>query len=152
MARVISVAINLAIALIATSGVALSAGPPTATQSVDFHDIQRDGSVAVIGHFGLPIGRIVKIEGRLAKASKVSNEVTLEFRTVNGAAFRDPHWSPTVQVRNTDALPADVDIVVEGYEFLVWRGSAESNWHLDVEFMITQVIAPDRLKLNRLEP
>ncbi len=121
--------------------------------SVDFHDIHRDGKVAVIGHFGIPIGQIVTVEGRLAKASKVSNNMTLHFTKVNGVAREESgKWHPLIQIQNVDALPKDETIVVEGYEFLFWRGDPQINWHLEVAFFITKVIAPKDLKVNARKP
>ncbi len=129
------------------------AGVGSSKQSVDFHDIHRDGRVAIIGHFGIPIGKTVTVEGALAKPSKVSNDVTLHFTKVNGAAVEeDKKWGSYIQVSNVDALPKDETIVVEGYEFLSWRGSAEANWHLEVEFVITKVISPSNLKPNQWTP
>ena len=123
--------------------------------SVDFHDIHRDGKVAVIGHFGIPIGQIVTVEGSRAEASKISNGRTLRFTKVNGVAAPkqdESPWPSLVQVQNVDLLPDDEVIVVEGYEFLRWTGDPEVNWHVEVKFMITKVIAPKSLKVNGSEP
>ena len=128
------------------------AGVGDKKQSVDFHDIHQDGTVAIIGHFGIPIGQTVTVEGSLAKPSKISNDVTLHFTKVNGTAVEDKKWGSYIQVRNVDSLPKDETIVVEGYEFLSWRGAAEINWHLEVEFIVTKVISPSNLKPNQWTP
>ena len=138
----------LAVLGLATGTAAAFAGVDNRRQSVDFHDIHRDGTVAVIGHFGIPIGQIVTIEGSLAKPSKVSNDTTLHFTKVNGIPVDDKKWGPYIQVGNVDSLPKDATIVVEGYEFLTWTGSPEINWHTEVGFVITKVISPGSLKTN----
>ena len=56
--------------------------------------------------------------------------------------------SPWIQIHNVDSLPEDETIIVEGYEFLSWRGDPQINWHLEVSFMITKVVAPKGLKVN----
>lgn len=125
-------------------------------QSVHFRDIHRDGTVSVIGHFGIPIGQIVTIEGALAKPSMVSNDRTLHFSIMNGKPISKPsepqRWPPLIQIRNVDSLPKEETVVAEGYEFLNWRGDPKINWHLEVEFMITKVISPANLKLNGRRP
>lgn len=120
--------------------------------SVSFRDIHRDGKVAVVGHFGIPIGQKVTVEGRRAKPSKVSNEMTLAVSEVNGAAATERGESPLIQMQNVDSLPENETIVVEGYEFLSWRGDPDINWHADVSFMITKVISPKGLKINAMKP
>ena len=37
--------------------------------AVDVRDIHRDGKVAIVGHFGIPIGQKVTVEGHRAKRS-----------------------------------------------------------------------------------
>lgn len=113
--------------------------------SVDFRDIHRDGPVTVLGHFGTPIGQIVTVEGRRAKPSKVSSEMTLSVTTVDGVADTRRGDSALIQVQNVDSLPAGEPIVVEGYEFLSWRGDPQTNWHVDVSFIITKVVSPKDL-------
>jgi RNA polymerase sigma factor (sigma-70 family) len=125
---------------------------PKAKVSVDFRDIHRDGKVAVVGHFGIPIGQNVTVEGRRAKASKVSDEMTLHVAKVNGVAAARRGESPLVQMQNVDSLPEDETIIVEGYEFLSWRGDPDINWHVEVDFMITKVVAPKGLKVNARKP
>ena len=120
--------------------------------SVDFRDIHRDGKVAVVGHFGIPIGQNVTVEGSRAKASKVSNEMTLHVAKVNGVAAAKQGESPLIQIQNVDSLPEDKTIIVEGYEFLSWRGDPQINWHMEVSFMITKVVAPKSLKVNARNP
>ena len=124
-------------------------------QSVHFRDIHRGGAAEIIGHFGLPIGQTVKLKGVLAKPSKVSNRSTLRVQAVNDETlpeYRGGGWPPLIQISNIDDLPAGVTIVLEGYEFAVWRGSAEKNWHLNVNFMATRVIAPKSLEFDRAPP
>ena len=132
------------------------AGEEGRKQTVHFRDIHRDGTVSIIGHFGIPIGQIVTIEGTLAKPSMVSNQRTLRFAMINGRPVpetNDPQkWPPLIQVRNVDSLPKEETIVAEGYEFLDWRVDPNINWHLEVEFMITKVISPARLKVNDRSP
>ena len=123
--------------------------------SVDFRDIHRDGKVAVLGHFGIPIGQNVTVEGRRAAASKISNEMTLRFTKVNGVAAAkesESPWPLLIQIQNADSLPEDEAIIVEGYEFLSWRGDPQSNWHVDVAFIITKVVSPKGLKVNAWKP
>jgi hypothetical protein len=122
---------------------------------VDFHNIHRDGKVAVLGHFGIPIGQIVTVEGKLAEASKVSNDKTLRFTKVNGVAVakdESGRWPSLIQIQNVDSLPKHEPIVVEGYEFLSWRGDPQINWHVEVAFIITKVVAPKGLKVNAWKP
>ena len=138
--------------LIACAATGVFAGMAEKKQSVDFRDIHRDGRVAIIGHFGIPIGQTVTIEGSLAKPSKVSNDMTLYFTKVNGTTVKEEKWDPYIQVKNVDLLPKDKIIVVEGYEFLSWRGTPEINWHVEVEFVITKVISPNNLKPNKWTP
>jgi hypothetical protein len=121
------------------------------TITVNFRDIQRDGKVAVIGHFGIPVGQKVTIEGRRAKPSKVSNQMTLSVEKVNGVATKRGE-SPLIQITNVDSLPDSEAIVLEGYEFLGWRGAPAINWHVDSSFMITRVVAPKGLESNARQP
>jgi hypothetical protein len=119
--------------------------------SVHFRDIHRDGKVAVLGHFGIPIGQKVRVEGTRAKASKTSNNLTLHFTKVNGVKapkLGESPWPPLIQIRNVDTLPEDVTITLEGYEALTWVGDPEKNWRLDVDFIVTRVVAPVGLKVN----
>jgi hypothetical protein len=122
------------------------AKPPT---HVSFRDIHREGSVKIIGHFGIPIGTMVKLEGRRAKPSKRSNYLTLHFRSVNDKEVAgDPRYEPYIQIANVDSLPEDQEIVLEGYETIQWSGAPDINWHLDVTFVVTKVIEPKDLKLQ----
>ncbi len=139
-------------ALLAEAPSGLLLGVDNKKQSVDFRDIHRDGTVTIIGNFGIPIGQIVTVEGFLAKPSKVTNRMTLRFTKINGSEVKATRWPPYIQVRNVDSLPKDVPIVVEGYEFLSWSGSPEINWLLEVDFVITKVISPDNLKPNKWTP
>ncbi len=126
------------------------------TRSFHFRDIHRDGAVLITGHFGIPVGQIVTIEGSRAKPSKVSNSRTLRFVKINGEPVPKPGqhlmWPPLIQIRNVDDLPEKEIIVAEGYELLTWRGDPNINWHLEVEFMITKVVSPDSLKTNNARP
>ena len=141
-----------AFALLTGAATGAFAGGSDKKQSVDFHDIHKDGTVAIIGHFGIPIGQIVTVEGHLEKPSKVSDEMTLHFTKINGSAIRENRWGSLIQIKNVDSLPKDEPIVVEGYEFLSWRGAPEINWNVEVEFVITKVISPASLKLNKWTP
>jgi hypothetical protein len=92
---------------------------------------------------------MVKIEGRRAKPSKLSNEQTLHFQRVNDKqAPDDLRYTPYIQIANIDRLPADQEIVLEGYEAIRWSGAPDINWHLDVVFIATKVIEPKDLKLR----
>jgi hypothetical protein len=93
----------------------------------------------------------VTVEGHRAKPSKVSNEMTLQVNKVNDVSIDKPA-SPWIQIRNVDSLPKDEPIIVEGYEFISWRGAPEINWHVESCFMITKVVSPQSLKLNALQP
>ena len=131
------------------------AEPGKPNQSVHFRDLKRSGSAAIIGHFGLPIGQTVKLEGIREKPSKVSNGSTLRVRSVNDEVLPTYHgggWPPLIQISNIYELPQGVTVVLEGYEFAVWRGSAEKNWHMDVDFMVTRVIGPESLELDVAPP
>lgn len=124
-------------------------------RSVHFRNLHKDSSVKIIGHFGLPIGQALTLKGVRAKPSKLSNGSTLLVRTVNRAPFPEDNsqgWPPHIQIRNIHELPMSSTIIVEGYEFAEWRGSADKNWHIDVEFMVTRVVEPDTLKLDVAPP
>jgi hypothetical protein len=122
-----------------------------AKQTVSFRDLTRDGKASIIGNFDLPIGRIIRLEGRRAKPSKLSNPATLEVSKVDGRSFpavSNPPYSPYIQIHNIDGLPEDRQIVVEGYEFARWVGDPEVNWLIEVDFCVTKVIAPAGLVLK----
>ena len=75
--------ISVLLLLVATVEAAF-AGNDAQTRSFDFRDTHRNGKVAIIGHFGIPIGQIVTIEGSLARPSRVSNASTLRIAKING--------------------------------------------------------------------
>src|SRR5438552_801651 len=85
--RTVSVPLSIALLLIAGIVTGLLAKDEVAKQAVNFRDMHKLGSVAIIGHFGIPIGQTVTVEGTWEKPSKVSNEKTLHFTKVkaNGA-------------------------------------------------------------------
>ncbi|HET9395851.1 MAG TPA: hypothetical protein VFO36_07320 [Nitrospiraceae bacterium] len=122
-------------------------------QTVWFRDIHREGRAAIIGHFGLPIGRTVRLEGTRAKPSKVTNASSLEVTKVNGQDHPHPgkelSYPPYIQVYNAASLPEGEQIVIEGYEFLRWDGDPDRNWHVDVEFCVTKVIAPKQFDVQK---
>ncbi len=116
---------------------------------IDFHDINRDGKIKVMGRFGLPIGQIITLEGKRAENSKISNEQTLVVEKVNGIQVEAPEkstWKSWIQIRNVEFLPKEGSIIVKGYEFLDWVGDPLINWHIEVDFVITEVVAPTNLK------
>ena len=120
------------------------------SESVHFRDLHRSGSVKIIGHFSLPIGQTLTLKGVRAKPSKVSNSSTLLVRSVNDVQIPEDSsegWPPLIQIANIYELPKRSTITLEGYEFAVWRGTAEKNWHIDVEFMVTKVVEPNTLEL-----
>ena len=123
-----------------------------APQSVHYRDIHRGGLVAVIGHFGLPIGQIVRLEGVRARPLKTTNRRTLRFTRVNGVALEDlgrrSGYPPDIQIENVNELPEGKSIVVEGYERLRWRGDPQKNWLVEVSFVVTKVISSGGLELD----
>lgn len=147
----------LALAAILSTGIATAAPPTDAEKvTVDIRDIRTGGKVAVLGNLGIPIGQIVTLEGQLAKPSKVSNNMTLHFTKVNGVAVAKEsvlaRRHQMIQVQNVDFLPENETIIVEGYEFLQWRGDPQTNWSVNTAFVITKVIAPKSLKVNAWRP
>ena len=125
------------------------ADEPQTEISVPFREIHRDGNVKIIGHFGIPIGTTIKIEGVRAQPSKLTNKMTLHVHKVNGKNFiADERYSPFIQIANVGELPETERIVLEGYESIEWRGDPERNWHINVPFVVTKVIAPESLKRN----
>ena len=120
-------------------------------EPVSFRDLRRDGPASILGHFGLPVGRIIRLEGRRAQGLKTTNEATLHVTKVEGRDFPpepDPPYSPHIQVANVRTLPEGEPIVVEGYEFTQWVGDPDVNWHIEVSFHITKVVAPAHLVLR----
>jgi hypothetical protein len=110
---------------------------------VSFRDIRPDGDARIIGHFKLPVGQIITLEGKRAPNSKVTNAQSLRVEKVNGKlVFSDVWGQPTIQISNVESLPEMEPIVVKGYEFLGWRGSPVGNWNITSEFIITDAIQP----------
>jgi hypothetical protein len=68
--------------------------------------------------------------------------MTLHVTKVNGTAAAKRGESSLIQIQNVDSLPEGEMIIVEGYEFLSWHGDPEINWHVEVGFMFTKVVAP----------
>ena len=124
-------------------------------ESVHFRDLHRNGPVKITGHFNLPIGQTVTLEGVRAKPSKLSNASTLFVHSVNNVEIPidgPKKWPQLIQISNIHELPNRSTIILEGYEFVVWNGSADKNWHIDVEFMVTKVIQPGSLELDFESP
>ena len=143
----------LAVLVAATGGYRAAAdeGPP---KEVSFRDLHRDGDAVIIGHVGLPIGRIIRLEGRRARRSKMSNDATLEVLKVNGREppVREARGRIEIQVHNVDSLPEDETVVVEGFEFARWIGEPATNWHLGVEFQVAKVVSPSAIVLKERGP
>jgi len=133
-------------ALVVAGAVALLGA--TAGGQVSFRDIQRDGSVKVIGNFGLPVGQIITLEGRRAKPLKTTNEQTLEVEKVNGKALPTRDRTFDIQIENVAALPEGVPIVVKGFEALHWVGAPDTNWYVGAYFVVTEVVGPATLQFK----
>jgi len=124
-------------------------------ESVHFGNLHRNGSAVITGHFGLPIGQTLTLEGIRAKPSKLSNRSTLLVHSVNDVEIPEDspkEWPQLIQISNVYELPMRSTIILEGYEFTIWRGTAENNWHIDVEFMVTKVIEPNTLEFDVAPP
>lgn len=138
------------IALVIAGAVAVTAGASVDVQ-VFFRDIHRDGSAKVIGNFGLPVGQTITLEGRRAKPSKISDAQSLDVDKVNGkmTTFPEQKGFPSrVQIENVTELPEGVPIAVKGFEALRWVGSPDTNWHVEVFFVVTEVPGPTRLQFK----
>lgn len=139
--------------MLAAAGVP-AAGQPVPVHPVDVREIHRDGAVAIVGSLGLPVGRMVRLEGRRARPSKVTDEATLEVAKVDGREPSVPESRRPVHVHlhNVDSLPADEPVVLEGFEFVRWMGEPGTNWHLAAELQVTSVVSPAGLRLNGRGP
>jgi hypothetical protein len=154
MMGTVTITMRLAtMALVVAGTVALRAGA-TADAEVFVRDIRSDGSVKVIGHFGLPVGQIITLEGKRAKRSKISNLQTLDVEKVNGKVTTFPArmgFPSYAQIENVTELPEGVPIVVKGFEALRWVGSPDTNWHVQVDFVVTEVLSPAALPFKAWE-
>lgn len=124
-------------------------------ESVHFRNLHSNGSVKITGHFGLPIGQTLTLKGVRAKSSKLTNGSTLFVHSVNDVVVPEDSpgkWPQHIQISNVYELPMRSTIILEGYEFAVWRGTADKNWHIDVEFMVTKVIEPSSFELDVAPP
>jgi hypothetical protein len=119
---------------------------------VFFRDIHRDGKVKVIGNFGFPVGQIITLEGRRARPSKTSNAQTLAVEKVDGVPVekleRERGWPATVQVMNIVDMPEGAPVSVKGFEALRWTGRPDVNWHLEADFVVTEVLSPRSVKVK----
>ncbi|MET0555663.1 MAG: hypothetical protein ABW221_21675 [Vicinamibacteria bacterium] len=140
---------TLAVLLAGAATSAADHGP----KEISFRDFGSDGSTALVGHVGLPIGQVVRLEGRRAPNLKTTNAATLEVVRVNGQEprRRQPDERIHIQVHNVEALPPNETIVLEGFEFASWVG-APTNWFLRVEFQVTNVVSPSAIVLKQRGP
>jgi hypothetical protein len=114
-----------------------------------------------LGHFGLPLGVYLTIEGRRSEAPKTGTR-TLRVDTLNGKKLAE---QVDLWVENIRDLPPDVRCVLKGYETgrmigtppAVLEAAREAGkeavlpqpvWQFQVYFVAIRAVAPKSLKVT----
>ncbi len=117
-----------------------------------------------LGSLGYPLGDLMTIEGTRAKGLKI-NPQTLFVDTVNGKKLEKP---VAISIDNVRELPADVRIVLKGYESGRMLGPVpaaiqvaeekgekvmmpQRSWHWDAFFVALTSVQP-KLELHDEQP
>lgn len=117
--------------------------------------------VKIIGHFGIPIGQYIIIEGKRSKTDNLATTSnTLSVEKLNGKTLKIP---ADIKLDDIDSLNEGVVYVLKGYETggmigipppneIARRqgGQMEFGLRFQVSFKIVESVTPGNLKLKTL--